>query len=77
MANWAVCIPADVLKSRLQTAPHGKYPRKLEVPMAQFFIFFLILDGIRSVLREVLATEGPKALFKGFWPVMLRVIFIL
>lgn len=26
IANWAVCIPADVLKSRLQTAPEGKYP---------------------------------------------------
>ena len=25
--NWSVAIPADVLKSRLQTAPEGKYPR--------------------------------------------------
>jgi solute carrier family 25 carnitine/acylcarnitine transporter 20/29 len=25
MACWGVCIPADVLKSRLQTAPEGKY----------------------------------------------------
>ena len=24
--NWAVAIPPDVLKSRLQTAPEGKYP---------------------------------------------------
>ncbi|XP_059156158.1 mitochondrial carnitine/acylcarnitine carrier protein-like [Physella acuta] len=24
--NWSVAIPADVLKSRLQTAPHGTYP---------------------------------------------------
>lgn len=55
MANWAVCIPADVLKSRLQTAPEGKYP-----------------DGIRGVLREILRTEGPKALFRGFVPIMLR-----
>ncbi|KAI1715404.1 mitochondrial carrier protein domain-containing protein [Ditylenchus destructor] len=55
MANWAVCIPADVLKSRYQTAPHGKYP-----------------DGIRGVLREVLREEGPRALFKGFTPIMLR-----
>lgn len=23
IANWSVCIPADVLKSRLQTAPEG------------------------------------------------------
>ncbi|KAE9555684.1 hypothetical protein FO519_001155 [Halicephalobus sp. NKZ332] len=26
IANWSVCIPADVIKSRLQTAPEGKYP---------------------------------------------------
>ncbi|CAL8115556.1 unnamed protein product [Orchesella dallaii] len=25
--NWAVAIPADVMKSRLQTAPEGTYPR--------------------------------------------------
>uniref|UniRef100_A0A0N5AVR0 Mitochondrial carnitine/acylcarnitine carrier protein n=1 Tax=Syphacia muris TaxID=451379 RepID=A0A0N5AVR0_9BILA len=26
IANWSVCIPADVLKSRLQIAPEGRYP---------------------------------------------------
>ncbi|MFH4975829.1 hypothetical protein AB6A40_002538 [Gnathostoma spinigerum] len=26
IANWSVCIPADVMKSRLQIAPEGKYP---------------------------------------------------
>jgi len=55
IANWSVCIPADVLKSRLQTAPEGKYP-----------------DGIRGVFREIMREEGPRALFKGFVPVMLR-----
>jgi len=55
MANWGVCIPADVLKSRLQTAPEGKYPH-----------------GVRSVFREIIATEGWTALFRGFAPVMLR-----
>lgn len=55
IANWSVCIPADVLKSRLQTAPEGKYP-----------------DGIRGVFREIMREEGPKALFKGLTPVMLR-----
>ncbi|VDK81495.1 unnamed protein product [Litomosoides sigmodontis] len=54
-ANWSICIPPDVLKSRLQTAPEGKYP-----------------EGIRSVFKEILREEGPKALFKGFTPVMLR-----
>uniref|UniRef100_A0A914I980 Mitochondrial carnitine/acylcarnitine carrier protein n=1 Tax=Globodera rostochiensis TaxID=31243 RepID=A0A914I980_GLORO len=55
IANWSVCIPADVMKSRLQTAPEGKYPR-----------------GIRDVFREILREEGPRALFRGFVPVMLR-----
>ncbi|CAM9233893.1 unnamed protein product [Chrysoparadoxa australica] len=31
MANWAVAIPADVIKSRLQTAPEGKYTGFLSV----------------------------------------------
>ncbi|CAK5066794.1 unnamed protein product [Meloidogyne enterolobii] len=55
IANWSVCIPADVMKSRLQTAPEGKYP-----------------DGIRGVFREIMREEGPRALFRGFAPVMLR-----
>uniref|UniRef100_A0A0R3S0T7 Congested-like trachea protein n=1 Tax=Elaeophora elaphi TaxID=1147741 RepID=A0A0R3S0T7_9BILA len=55
IANWSICIPPDVLKSRLQTASEGKYP-----------------NGIRDVFKEVMREEGPKALFKGFTPVMLR-----
>lgn len=55
MFNWAVAIGPDVLKSKLQTAPEGKYP-----------------NGIRSVFAEVMKTEGPKGLFKGLTPVMLR-----
>lgn len=31
MACWAVCIPADVIKSRYQTAPEGKYNGLVEV----------------------------------------------
>jgi solute carrier family 25 (mitochondrial carnitine/acylcarnitine transporter), member 20/29 len=31
MANWAIAIPADVLKSRLQTAPEGKYTGVIDV----------------------------------------------
>ncbi|CAL4147656.1 unnamed protein product, partial [Meganyctiphanes norvegica] len=55
MFNWAVAIGPDVLKSRLQTAPEGKYP-----------------NGIRSVFVDIMKTEGPKGLFKGLTPVMLR-----
>lgn len=31
MACWAVCIPADVIKSRYQTAPEGKYNGLVDV----------------------------------------------
>ncbi|KAJ1994503.1 carnitine transporter [Dimargaris cristalligena] len=54
MANWAVAIPPDVLKSRLQTAPEGTY------------------RGIRDVFVHLMKTEGPKALFRGLGPAMLR-----
>lgn len=54
ICNWIVATPPDVLKSRFQTAPAGKY------------------SGIGDVLRELLRTEGPRALYKGIVPVMLR-----
>uniref|UniRef100_A0A3B3QRW9 Solute carrier family 25 member 20 n=1 Tax=Paramormyrops kingsleyae TaxID=1676925 RepID=A0A3B3QRW9_9TELE len=37
--NWAVAIPPDVLKSRFQTAPEGKYPNGFR-------------DVLRELLRE-------------------------
>ncbi|KAM8914680.1 mitochondrial carnitine/acylcarnitine carrier protein isoform 1-T1 [Spinachia spinachia] len=37
--NWAVAIPADVLKSRFQTAPEGKYPNGFR-------------DVLRELIRE-------------------------
>uniref|UniRef100_A0AC35U1P6 Congested-like trachea protein n=1 Tax=Rhabditophanes sp. KR3021 TaxID=114890 RepID=A0AC35U1P6_9BILA len=39
MANWAVCIPADVIKSRLQIAAEGKYPNGIR-------------DVFREIIRE-------------------------
>ncbi|XP_051865817.1 mitochondrial carnitine/acylcarnitine carrier protein-like [Pristis pectinata] len=37
--NWVVAIPADVLKSRFQTAPDGKYPNGFQ-------------DVLRELIRE-------------------------
>ncbi|PWA00616.1 hypothetical protein BB558_003338 [Smittium angustum] len=54
MANWAVAIPPDVLKTRLQTAPEGTY------------------TGVRQVFVELMRNEGPKALFRGMGPAMIR-----
>lgn len=55
MLNWCVAIAPDVLKSRLQTAPEGTYPR-----------------GIRDVFLELMRQDGPRALFRGLSPVMIR-----
>lgn len=55
IANWLVAMPADVLKSRLQTAPEGTYP-----------------NGMRDVFKQLMEREGPKALYKGVTPVMIR-----
>jgi solute carrier family 25 carnitine/acylcarnitine transporter 20/29 len=54
MACWSISIPADVLKSRYQTAPAGTY------------------SGILDVYRHLMKEEGPKALFKGMRPAMVR-----
>jgi solute carrier family 25 (mitochondrial carnitine/acylcarnitine transporter), member 20/29 len=54
MACWTVSIPADVLKSRLQSAPEGTY------------------NGSLHVLRQLLQTEGPAALFTGIRPALIR-----
>jgi len=54
VANWSVAIPADVIKSRLQTAPPGTY------------------SGLIDCVSKLLKQEGPKALFKGLGPAMLR-----
>ena len=55
VAAWSVCIPADTLKSRIQTSPTTKYP-----------------NGMRDVIHEILHNEGPRGLFRGFVPVILR-----
>jgi len=54
IANWAVAIPADVIKTRLQTAPEGTY------------------KGTMDCLLQLLRNEGPRALFKGLGPAMVR-----
>lgn len=54
LSYWMIGLPADVLKTRLQTAPPGTY------------------HGIRSVLAQLLRTEGPRALYRGATPVLLR-----
>lgn len=77
IANWSIGMPADVLKSRLQT---GKKPLR-----TLFWTSLIIIiinsksapegtykNGMRDVFRELMRNEGPRALYKGVTPVMLR-----
>uniref|UniRef100_A0A6M2E0H9 Putative mitochondrial carrier protein n=1 Tax=Xenopsylla cheopis TaxID=163159 RepID=A0A6M2E0H9_XENCH len=67
IANWAVGMPADVLKSRLQTAPEGSYPNgirdvfkelmKKEGPLALY-------KGVTPVMLR--AFPANAACFIGF-----------
>lgn len=74
IANWGVCIPADVLKSRLQTAPEGKYPDGIrgvfreiireEGPRALFKVRIKIqLYGSIVIISGILASHA--ACFPG------------
>ncbi|PVD25199.1 hypothetical protein C0Q70_15697 [Pomacea canaliculata] len=47
--NWLVAIPPDVLKSRLQTAPHGTYPNGIRDVARQL----LREEGIMALYRGV------------------------
>ncbi|CAG0883454.1 unnamed protein product [Cyprideis torosa] len=47
MCNWAVAIPPDVLKSRLQTAPEGTYPNGIRSVFKQL----MKEEGIKACYR--------------------------
>ncbi|XP_077985815.1 mitochondrial carnitine/acylcarnitine carrier protein-like [Glandiceps talaboti] len=65
--NWLVAIPPDTLKSRLQTAPEGKYPNG----MRSVFMDLVRNEGIRAMYKgmtPVLLRAFPAnaACFLGF-----------
>ena len=45
--NWCVAIPPDVLKSRLQTAPHGTYPNGIR----DVFKVMVKEEGVRALYK--------------------------
>jgi len=59
MANWVPAIPVDTLKSRLQTAPEGKYPNGIRSVAAEVF-------QTHGYYR------GTLNLYSGIKPVMIR-----
>lgn len=67
IANWVVGMPADVLKSRLQSAPEGTYPRGLR----DVFVKLRSEDGLGALYRGITpvmlrAFPANAACFIGF-----------
>uniref|UniRef100_A0A1B6LK75 Mitochondrial carnitine/acylcarnitine carrier protein n=1 Tax=Graphocephala atropunctata TaxID=36148 RepID=A0A1B6LK75_9HEMI len=67
ICNWLVGIPADVLKSRLQTAPEGKYPGGIR----QVFQELIRQEGITALYKGcapvmIRAFPANAACFIGF-----------
>lgn len=65
--NWAVAIPPDVLKSRFQTAPAGKYPNGFRDVLREL----IREEGIRSLYKGftpvmLRAFPANAACFLGF-----------
>jgi len=71
MANWLPAIPVDTLKSRLQTAPEGKYPNGIRSVAAEIFQaqgygrgFLTLYSGIKPVM--IRAFPANAACFLGY-----------
>jgi len=74
MCNWMVCIPIDTLKSRLQTAPEGKYPDGLRSVFKEMMAKEGILGLYRGVSPVLLrAFPANAACFLGY-EVTLKVL---
>lgn len=60
VCNWLVAIPFDTIKSRIQMATVSSGTGVASRP------------GVISTAQQLIREEGPKALFKGVGPALLR-----
>uniref|UniRef100_A0A0X3NXT0 Mitochondrial carnitine/acylcarnitine carrier protein n=1 Tax=Schistocephalus solidus TaxID=70667 RepID=A0A0X3NXT0_SCHSO len=65
--NWLVAIPPDVLKSRLQTAPEGRYPKGIRSVFVEMMAkegIFALYKGVTPVMLR--AFPANAACFLGY-----------
>ncbi|KAI1714224.1 mitochondrial carrier protein [Ditylenchus destructor] len=62
MAVGAICLPLDIIKSRVQTAPAGKYPHGVRSAVKELYNIYRI-EGINYTVRTC---------YRGIVPVLIR-----
>ncbi len=81
--NWLSCIAQDTVKSRYQTAPAGKYTGLTQVFMEIVSLILATSTILNlSLIVNIITTmylfslqirmEGPRGLFQGLTPALLR-----
>ncbi|KER21719.1 hypothetical protein T265_10025 [Opisthorchis viverrini] len=76
--NWLVAIPPDVLKSRYQSAPEGRYPNGIRSVFSELIAkegFFALYRGVTPVLLR--AFPANAACFLGYEVALKFLDFIL
>lgn len=68
-----MCIPADVLKSRLQTAPEGKYPDGIR----GVFREVIREEGPRALFKVILLSQIKVQLLNKFQICLIGYSFFL
>ncbi|CAH3182861.1 unnamed protein product [Porites lobata] len=75
MICWFSILPADVLKSRVQIAPEGKYPRGVRdafIALVRNESFASLYKGLTPVLMRAFAVNG--GVFFGYEVALIEVI---
>ncbi|VDM01699.1 unnamed protein product [Schistocephalus solidus] len=69
--NWLVAIPPDVLKSRLQTAPEGRYPKGIRSVFVEMMAkegIFALYKGVTPVMLRAFPANAVSLYFVHFFP---------
>lgn len=62
MAGWAITYPVDIVKTRLQVADQGVYPKHKFIPDG----------GFVACYKDIIVRQGYRGLFRGILPCLAR-----